>query len=249
MDVLRSLGAGPHALHELKEVTQLPSSTLCKIMASAIALGVVRKHGRGYYEPCGPAPLGHVFVPADEAAQRLGIPRAAWSALVSLQEFTGDLVALHCLIWNGLPYHLCTVAVTGADPALEALLVRCDPRSARPLTSGAVGHAMRAALRPRARQLAGGIEEKRGALWSESPAEPLESTCERGYARTVSTDGYETLAVAQLGHGEVCGALSVTCAAGVKASEDRAAKLLKAVDYVQALLEGPRAAGSSLAPL
>lgn len=73
VDVLRSLGAGPHALHELKEVTQLPSSTLCKIMASAIALGVVRKHGRGYYEPCGPAPLGHVFVPADEAAQRLGI--------------------------------------------------------------------------------------------------------------------------------------------------------------------------------
>jgi hypothetical protein len=56
----------------------------------------------------------------------------------------------------------------------------------------------------------------------------------------VSPQGHESLAVALLGSGEVCGALCLTTpASDASDAEARALKLQKSVDYIYTLLDAP----------
>jgi DNA-binding IclR family transcriptional regulator len=242
LDVLAGLGQGAHALGEIQRKVGLHTSTVHRILNTGIELGRVSHDVRGEYEYIWPKALGHTFLPADQTAGELGVSGAAWQALESLQAATGAMVTMHGLFWLGPPRHMCSIAITGGDAGLEALLAGDDPRLHRPkpLLCGAAGHAMLAAMRPRAQMLAELGRNKVGELWWEPIAQEPEAIVAQGYARTVSPQGHETLAVALLGSGEVCGALGLTTPeADASGTQARALKLQKSVDYIYALLDAP----------
>lgn len=230
---LRRLGPGPHQLKVIIRSTGMSRSTVHRILKSGVSEGEFRQDDRGLYEleqdPGTPVP-------------QLTISEPAWDALHILHEATGDLVTFHTLWFAGVPHQACPVAIDGGRPSLSALMAAQDPRIHGPssILLGAAGHAMLAHLPPRlaARVLASPPREPYGPLWREPLLDAPEQIVARGYARSASPDGWETLSAPLLSAGMVTGALSLTYQGETEpAHRSRAMHLQAHADYLQVLLD------------
>lgn len=257
LDAMCDLGPGPHRLTDIAEKAKLSTSTAHRILASVERGGWVEHHPNGPYKLRRQAP-GHEVEPTGAAASVLAeIPQVAWNELASLQRDTGGLLTVHSLQWHlGRPGHRCSEAIDGHQPALARLLTDKDPRALglQPLVVGAAGHAILAAMRPRALALADGPMPTCNSLWSERPAKWLDpgehvphrletfalAVADRGFAHTRSEEGCESLAVALQSSAEVCGALCLTFPKALEDLPDlttrRARTLQVSAEYVQRLL-------------
>lgn len=226
---LGQLGPGPHKLDDIRLATHMKRTTVHKILQSAVAAGVARQVGHGMYEL------------ADEpgySAIATEINAAARAALYGLAQSTGDLVTLHARLYLGSLRQMC-VAVVEHDKIQPPTLIRLqDPRRLppAPLQLGASGHAMLASLPLRliARNLLSPLDAPTGSLWREKLADTPSRIADRGYARTVSTDGWETLASPLLSAGTVTGAIAVTFrGGGDRGTDSRSVRLRAAADIIQ----------------
>jgi len=238
---LDRLGPGTHELREISEkVPQLHPSTLVKILITGTETDTFRRQGRGMYE------FGAWHQPATRpAATGAGgsLEGAALLALDALCEQTGALAMLHGTWTRGTTLHFIDHASTGGQLEFELLLAEhgIEQRGVTSLLLGAAGHAVLAWLAPHA---AGQIRRGSprtpfGALWSEPLREDLDHIVNRGYAQTVSPDGWETLATPLLSAAQVTGALSLTFPTG--RSPERHAALARTLQatgpFIQTLLE------------
>jgi DNA-binding IclR family transcriptional regulator len=237
---LDSLGPGVHELREIGEkVPQLNPSTLVKILITGTETDTFRRQGRGMYE------FGSWHEPPCAVVCSVGgrLEGAARLALDALREQTGAIAMLHGTWTRGTTRYFCDSTSTGGRPEFELLLAEhgIERRGATSLLLGAAGHAILAWLAPhsaeRIRQ--GSPRAALGALWSEPLREDLAAIVNRGYAQSVSPDGWETLATPLLSAAQVTGAVSITFRTGQP--PERHAALVRALSstapFIQTLLE------------
>ncbi|MBR7825846.1 hypothetical protein KDK95_05960 [Actinospica sp. MGRD01-02] len=238
---LDSLGPGTHELREISEtVPQLHPSTLVRVLMTGTETDTFRRQGRGVYEFGTWHEPGARFAPAGAGGKLEGAARLALDALC---EQTAAIVMLHGTWTRGTIRYFSERASTGGRRELDVLLAErgVARRGATSLLLGAPGHAILAWLAPHvAEQIRRGSPlAPYGALWSEPLREDLAQIVNRGYARTVSPDGWETLATPLLSAAHVMGALSLTFPAGQP--PQRHAELARALQatgpFVQTLLE------------
>lgn len=237
---LDRLGPGTHELHEISEtVPQLHPSTVVRILMTGTETDTFRRQGRGVYEfgrwhRPGPA------VPGAGAGGKL--EGAARLALDALSEQTGAIATLHGMWTRGTTRYFSEPPSTCARPEFELLLAERDfaHRGTVSLLLGAAGHAILAWLAPHAAdQIRRGPRGSFGGLWSEPLREDLGQIVNRGYARAVSPDGWETIATPLLSAAQVTGALSLTYPTELPPERHTAVAraLLATGPFIQTLLE------------
>lgn len=230
---LARLGPGPHKLDEIRLASHMKRSTLHKILQSAVAAGTARHIGHGMYEL------------ADEPGYStiaIGINAAAREALQGLAQSTSSFATLHARLYIGSLRHMCVELAESNETRHPTATRPQDPRKLppAPLQLGATGHAILANLPPRliARTLLRPPDTPSGRLWREHLNDTPGQIAAQGYARSVSADGWETLAAPLLAAETVTGAIAITFPAGSDAGLDSPiVPLLTAADIVQFQLD------------